>query len=94
MKHIHLYYINIDTFWFLFLFLPMFMLHKELIKPDTVMALLALIHTRFLNLFSHYNIFNCCFNGKKEFCGCEQRNMKGIVAFLCEEYENIHREEL
>lgn len=82
MKHIHLCYINIDTFWFLFPFLPMFMLHKELIKPDTAMALLALICTKFKNLFSHYNIFNCCFNGKEESCGCEQKNMKGIVAFL------------
>lgn len=91
MKYIHLCYINIDTFfWFLFHFLPMFMLHKEFIKPDTVMALLALICSRFLNLFSDYNMFNCCFNGKEEFCGCEQRNMKGIVAFLWEEYENIH----
>lgn len=54
------------------------------------MALLALICSRFLNLFSDYNMFNCCFNGKEEFCGCEQRNMKGIVAFLWEEYENIH----
>lgn len=54
------------------------------------MALLALICSRFLNLFSDYNMFNCCFNGKEEFCGCEQRNMKGVVAFLWEEYENIH----
>lgn len=54
------------------------------------MEILALICTELLNLFSHHNIFNCCFKGKEEFCGWEQRNMKGIVAFLWEEYDNIH----
>lgn len=71
MKHIHLCYINIVTFWVLFPFLSVFMLRKELIKVTvTVMVLLALICTRFLNLFSHNNVFNCCFNNKEEFCGC------------------------
>lgn len=90
MKDIHLCYVNIGTFWFPFLPLPMFILHKELIKAGTVMEILALICTGFLKLFSHRNILNCCFKGKEEFCGWEQRNMKGIVPFLWEEYDNIH----
>lgn len=82
MKDIHLCYISIGTFWFPFAPLPVFMPHKELIKAGTVVEILALICTRFLNLLSHRNMFNYCFKGKEEFCGWEQRNMKGIVAFL------------
>ena len=82
MKDIHLCYINIGTFWIPFPPLPVSMPHKELIKGGTGNGDFSFnLHEIFEPLLTPY-ISNYCFKGKEELCGWEQRNMKGVVAFL------------